>query len=160
MLSYPISEQPWERVHIDALELPMSDNGYKCLFVAKDYFSRFCLLQPTTNKKATTIASVILDQIITSFTMPKTIITDNGPEHNNQILEELCKLFSVKKVNVQSNGVVERLNRKLIHCLGIVINPYSITWDTWIPHVKCALNTQINSATSETSHYIIFGEDK
>ncbi len=41
-----------------------------------------------------------------------------------------------------------------------LINPYSITWDTWIPYVKCALNSQINSATGETPHYIIFGEEK
>ncbi len=40
------------------------------------------------------------------------------------------------------------------------MNPYSITWDTWIPYVKCALNTQINTATGETPHYIIFGEGK
>jgi len=30
----------------------------------------------------------------------------------------------------------------------------------WIPHVKCAINTQINSATGDSPHYIIFGEDK
>ncbi len=39
-------------------------------------------------------------------------------------------------------------------------NPHTITWDTWIPHVTCALNTQINSATDETPHYILFGVDK
>ena len=41
-----------------------------------------------------------------------------------------------------------------------MINPYSITWDTWILYVKCALNTQINATTGETPHCIIFGEDK
>ncbi len=86
-------------------------------------------------------------------------------EFNNQILEELCKLFNIKKVNVhvykpQSNGVVERLNRKIVTCLRVLINPHSITWDTWIPIVRCALNTQINTSTGETPHYIIFGEDK
>ena len=97
----------------------MSENGYKYLLVAIDYPSRYCILKPIPNGKAETIASVILDQITCNFTTPKTIISDNGPEFNNKILEELCKLFNIKKINVQiyrpqSNGVVERLNRKIL----------------------------------------------
>ncbi len=137
MLKYPIPQKPWERVHLDTLELPLSE----------------------------TIATVIFEQIICNFSTPKTIITDNETEFHNQILQELCKLFNIKRVNVhvykpQRNGVIERLNCKIVTCLRALINPHSITWDTWIPYVKCALNTQINTATGETSHYIIFGEDK
>ena len=83
MLTYPVPQKPWERVHIDTLELPVSQNGYKYLFVAIDDLSRFCILQPMKNKKAETFASVIFDQIICNFTTPQTIISDNGPEFNN-----------------------------------------------------------------------------
>ena len=165
MLSYPIPDKPWKRVHLDTLELPLSQNGYKYLFVAIDYFSRFAILKPIRDKKAETIAAAIFEEIIVNFTTPHTIITDNGGEFNNKILEELCQTFKVKKVNIQayhpaSNGVVERLNRTVINCLRSLIDPHSITWDVWIPHVKCAINTHINSATGDTPHYIIFGEDK
>ena len=110
MLFYPVPQKPWERVHIDTLELPMSQNGFKYLLVAIDYLSRFCIVQLTKNKKAETVASIIFDQKICNFTKPQTIIPDNGPEFNNQILDELCKSFNVKKINVQayrpqSNGV-------------------------------------------------------
>ncbi len=60
----------------------------------------------------------------------------------------------------QSNGVVERLNRKIVTFLRALISPHSITWNTWIPYVKCALNIQMNTATRETPHYTIFGEHK
>ncbi len=40
------------------------------------------------------------------------------------------------------------------------LNPYSIEWDKWIPTVKCALNAQVNSATGESPHYILFVQDK
>ena len=165
MLTYPTPNKPWERVHIDTLELPLSENGYKYLFVAIDYFSRYAILHPIPNKKAETIASAIFSEIITNHTTPKVIVTDNGGEFNNEVLSELCKIFGVKKVNVmayhpQSNGVVERLNGKILSCLRTLIDPYSITWDSLIPHVKCALNTQINAATGETPHYILYGEDK
>ncbi len=102
---------------------------------------------------------------IADFTTPRTIVTDNGTEFNNRILEELSKLFHVNKVNVQayryqSNGVVERLNRKIINCLPALINPYNIELGKWILTVKCVLNAQVNSATGESPHYILFGEHK
>ncbi len=117
------------------------------------------------NEKAETVASMIYSHIIADFTTPRTIITDNGTEFDNRILEELCKLFHVKKVlvqayHLQTNGVVERLNRKIINFLRALINPNSIKWDKSIPTVKCALNSQVNLATGESPLYIIFGEDK
>ncbi len=107
---------------------------------------------------------LIFSEIITVVSIQRTIIIPNGSEFN-KILEELCKIFHVKKINVQayhpqSNGVVERLNRKIINYLRSPINPYSVNWNTWILHVKCALNIQINTPTSGTPHYIIFGKDE
>ncbi len=52
MLTYPIPQKPWERIHIDTLELPMSENGYKYLFIAIDYFSRYCVLKPHSKQKS------------------------------------------------------------------------------------------------------------
>ncbi len=98
MLNYPVPDGPWNKVHIGTLELPVSENGFKYLFVAIYYFSRFCILQPIMNKRDETIASIIYFHIIADFTTPRIIITDNGTEFNNRILEELCKLFHLKKV--------------------------------------------------------------
>ncbi len=162
MLSYPIREKPWDRINFDTLEMPLSENGFKYLLVIIDYFSRFCNLQPIQNKKAETVATTIFQKKLFFHTQPqKSIITDSDPEFNNTILAEICSISNIKKLNVhnykpESNGVVERLNRKVITCLRTLINPHSITWDTLILHVTCAVNPQINSATSETPHYILF----
>ncbi len=134
------------------MELPLSENGRKYLPVIIDYFSRFCLLQPIQNKKAETIATTIFEKMICPCTAPKTIITDNGREFNNAILAEICRIFNIK-INVhaykpESNGAVERLNRKIITCLRTLINPHSITC---MGHMD---------PTGETPHYILFGEDK
>ncbi len=135
MLNYLIPEKPCERIHLDTLELPLSENGFKYLLVIIDYFSRFCILHPIQSKKAETIATIIFENVICSCTTPKTIIIDNGPEFNNAILVEICRIFNIKKINVhaykpESNGVVERLNKKIITYLRTLINPHSITWDT------------------------------
>ncbi len=97
MLSYPIPEKPWDRIHLDTLELPLSENGFKYLLVIIDYFSRFCILQAIQNRKAETIATTIFEKVICPYATPKTIITDNGPEFNNAILAEICRIFNIKK---------------------------------------------------------------
>ncbi len=52
MLNYAILEKKtWERIHLDTLELPLSENGFKYLLVIIDYFSRFCILQPILTKR-------------------------------------------------------------------------------------------------------------
>ncbi len=102
MLNYLIPEKPWERIHLDTLEVPLSQNGFKYLLVIIDYFSRFCILEPIQNKKAETISTTIFENVIYPYTTPKTIITDNGPEFNNAILAEICRIFNIKKINVHA----------------------------------------------------------
>ncbi len=126
ILNYPIPEKPWERIHLGTLELPLSENGFKYLLVIIDYFSRYCILQPIQNKKAETIDTTSFEKVICPFTIPKSIITDNGPKSNNAILAEICRIFNIKKISVHAykpkrNGVVERLNRKIITCLRTLI---------------------------------------
>ncbi len=62
MLNYPIPEKPWDRIQLDTLELPLSENGFKYLLVIIDYFSRFCILQAIKNKKTETIATTIFEK--------------------------------------------------------------------------------------------------
>ncbi len=90
MLDYPLPEKPWERIHLDTLEQPLSENEFKYLLVIIDYFSRYCILQPIQNKKAETVATTIFEKAIYPYTTPKTIIADNGPEFNNAILKNMC----------------------------------------------------------------------
>ncbi len=52
------------------------------------------------------------------------------------------------------------MNREIKICLRALIDPYRIEWDEWISIVKCDKNEQVNSATGESQHNIIFGEDK
>ncbi len=71
MLTYPTPQKPWARVHLDTLELPLSENGFKYILVAIDYLSRFYILEAIPNKKAETTATVIFEQIICNFSIPK-----------------------------------------------------------------------------------------
>lgn len=94
---YPATKAPWERISMDLLtNFAETEKGNKHLLVMVDNFSRFCELVPIPNKTAETIASAFHDQIICRYSMPKEILSDNGPEFSNSILTRLCNLYNIK----------------------------------------------------------------
>ena len=165
ILSYPVPRAPWDAVAIDILKLPLTESGNEYLLVIMDHFSRFCILVPLPDKSAKTVARAIVDELICKFGSPKSLLSDNGGEFNNAILEEICGNFNIKKCNITpyhpaSNGLVERQNRKVLNSLRHMITPTSHSWDKSMPMVASTLNSSINKSTKETPHFIIFGTDK
>ncbi len=115
--SYPIPTEPWETIATDLLKLPLTTEGHKYVLMCIDHFSRFCILVPLRDKTATSVASALIDEVFCKFNTPKTILSDNGIEFNNTVLEEICKAYDISKTNIivyhpASNGLVERQNRK------------------------------------------------
>ncbi len=100
ILSYPVPNAPWDVVAIDILKLPRTESGKEYLLVMMDHFSRFCILLPLPDKSAKTVARAIVDEFICKFTSPHSLLSDSGGEFNNAILEEICKIFNIKKCNI------------------------------------------------------------
>ncbi len=95
--SYPIPTEPWETIAIDLLKLPLTTEGHKYLLVCIDHFSRFCILVPLRDKKPTSVASALIDEVFCKFNTPKTILSDNGTEFNNGVLDAICKAYEISK---------------------------------------------------------------
>ena len=67
-----------------------------------------------------------------------TIITDQGKEFTNELVEELTERLQTEHrvtsaYHPQSNGQRERDNRTLKDCLTKVVNDHGNDWDTYIP---------------------------
>ncbi len=95
---------------------------------------------------------------------PTVLLSDNGSEFNNSLLEAVCTLFQIKKCNTvpyapQANGRVERANRRILDVLRFIANSSS-AWDEFIPQVECSLNSAIHSSIGESPHFILFRTDK
>ncbi len=122
----------------------MTENEFKYLLVVIDYLLRFCILQPIPKKKDETIASVIFEQIICTFTTPKTIITANGTEFNNQILEQLSTIFNINKENV----LIYKL-RAVDTCRNGEITPGEIVY-SWRVVAETVLDPPVSSLSDLT----------
>ncbi len=78
----------------------MTKKGHHYLLVAIDHFSRFSILKPLKDKTAKSIIDALTDEEFCKFTPPKVLISHNGSELNNQILNEVCSEIQINKCNV------------------------------------------------------------
>ncbi len=97
ILQYPPPAGPWDVVAIDLLQLPASNHGSRYLLVCVDHFSRFVNLGPLQNKTAEPVAHALISNLFCPYSTPRVLLSDNGTEFRNALLEEICKQFNIKQ---------------------------------------------------------------
>ena len=163
-LAYPIPHVPWDSLSVDILKLPLMENGFHYLLVCIDSFSRFSILVPLKDKSARSFARALIDEVICQYASPKVLLSNNGTEFNNAMLNAVCESFQIKKCNIipyfpQANRKIERANRRILDILRFIAGSSS-SWDDYIPLVTCSLNAAIHSSINESPHFILYGSDK
>ena len=164
MQEFPIPSEPWETAAIDLLKLPRSHQGSSYVLVAVDYFSKYAILVPLAQKTADVVAKALVDNVFCKYNIPKTLLSDNGTEFKNEVVENVCKIYKIDQCfttayHPQGNGLVERTNRKILEVLRPLVGQMQDTWEDWLPQVQASINGSINAATTKTPHYIVFGQD-
>ena len=158
-------DHPNHRVHIDLFgPLIASDKGKKFVCVMTCAFSKYVELVALPNKEAATVAKAIMDTWVTRYSTPREIVTDNGKEFANQLMEELAKNlnFLHKKTSPyhpQCNASAEVFNRTMRRYLQAVIQPPYLDWEQFLPPLRICYNTSVSKATLATPFSLVFGMD-
>ena len=165
ILPYPIPSLAFDTVSVDLLQLPRSHQGSSYLLVMVDHFSRFVILSPLPNKTAPVVAHAIVSDLICPYTTPRVILSDNGTEFKNQVLQSICSSFHITQsfitaLHPASNGLVERANRKILEILRHLVGPLQESWQDWLPFISACINNSVTSSTGTSPHYVLFGFDK
>ena len=117
-----VTGNPWERISTDITgPHPRSRNGYIWMLTVIDHFTKWAEAYPLRDHTATSVAKILVSQLISRFGCPKQILSDQGPEFEGQLIAELCKNLRVDKVRTSAykastNGAVERFHRTLTLC--------------------------------------------
>ncbi len=90
ILQYPPPAGPWDVVAIDLLQLPASNQDSRYLLVCVDHFSRFVILAPLPNKTAEAVPHALISNLFCPYSTPRVLLSDNGAEFRNALLEEIC----------------------------------------------------------------------
>ena len=119
------------QIDVDICNFPEVD-GYCCLVVCIDYFSKWFEAKPLQDKKATTV-SQFLYELICRHRCFSIQINDQCREFVKSVSAELHRLTgTIKRVtsayDSQANGLVERQNRTIKNLLIKVLDSNPTDW--------------------------------
>ena len=156
---------PWERIAMDIVpNLPLTSRGNRHLLVVIDYFSKWAEAFPMPDMKASTIADILLSEIVARYGAPLSLHTDQGRNVDGRLIHEVCDLLQIRKTRTTayhpaSDGLVERLNQTLEHVIAHYVGSCHDDWDVHLPKALMAYRSAVQSSTGYTPHYTLFGRE-
>ena len=155
--------RPFEKVSWDIMgPLPASEQGHKYILVVTDLFTKWVEAFPLHDTTSTTLASVLVDEVIARYGVPAYLHSDQGPNLCSEVIQTICKLLGMERTRTsayhpQGNGQVERFNRTLEAMLAKVVKNNQKDWNTCLQKVLFAYRTSIHDTTGFTPFHLVFG---
>ena len=156
------ADEPMGMAAIDlSLSAPKSSDGYACLVCYVDIFTGMVILRPARSKSMEEIAGVLW-RIWADFGVPKVLISDNGSEFLNSVMECLRQTFFVRHRLVvayshQANGAVERAIRTVSIMLKKILMGATTEWPRALPIVQMSVNMMASTRTGTPPFTLMFG---
>ena len=122
------------------------------------------LLYTYTKQKAETVLKAYMNQAYCKYGGSFKILSDNGTEFKNKLMEEVSKELGVEyKVHSppyrpQSNWRIESFHYFLKTCIAKHINP-QLEWDDVVPLARTAYNFLPNEHSRESPFFLMYRRD-
>ena len=155
---------PFERVQIDLTGPHPPANGYTYICTCICAFTKYVIAVPIRDKKATTVAKVLVERVILPFGSPNNILTDNGKEFENELWHEICRVLEINKQKTTTyhpacNGAIERWHRTMNSLLGKTVQTNQKDWPQKLPYVVSAYNGSRHDSTGFSPNFLMFGRE-
>ena len=153
----------FDRVGIDLVfGFPLTSEGYKGILLVTDYLSKYPFAFRIKSKTAMEIASKFF-QFISYFGPPKELLSDQGNEFLNQLVQHVSLVCGVERkvtaaYHPRTNGLTERFNQSMVNALRkhAAMNPED--WDQWLPYILLAARTRVHSTTGLSPIELVTGQ--
>lgn len=157
-----VVEEPWTVIAMDIMgPLPRSKSGHEYILVMQDLFTKW--VECTALRKATgkLIHEVFDESIANRWGVPKVILSDNGTEFNNKIIEEVAETYNIVHSNTppyhpQANPV-ERVNRVLKTMIIAYVEHDHREWNIHLHDFRFAYNTAHHTSLGTSPAFLNFG---
>ena len=155
---------PFDRVGVDVLHFPKSKSGNQYVVVFMDYLTKWPEAFATKDQTALTIAQLFIKHVVCRHGVPNQLLSDRGAAFLSQLMQEVCKVLGVKKINTtayhpQTDGLVERFNRTLTSMLSKRVERNGSDWDIHLPFTLFAYRTAVQESTKESPFFLLYGRD-
>ena len=141
---------------------PSKGNRYALTVICMFTGYTFCI--PIPNKMAKTVLKAYMDNVYCQFGGSIKILSDNGTEFKNKLMEELSEELGVEykiyslPYRPQSNGRIESFHYFLKACIAKHIAP-QLECDDIVPLACAAYNFLPNEHSRESPFFLMFGRD-
>ena len=157
------SPWPFAQWGIDIVgPLPTAPAQKKLLLVATDYFSKWIEVEAFSSIKDREVTQFIWKNIICRFSIPRSIMFDNGPQFDNRVYGNFCQELKIKNLYStprypQSNGLAEASNKTLLITLKKRLDSAKGKWVDELPGVLWAYRTTARKPTGIYPFAITYG---
>ena len=160
-----IPEKPWIHISVDFItKLPIAQ-GYDSILVVVDRLTKMVHFIPTTEKtSAEGLARLFRDNVWKLHRLPKSIVSNRGPQFAAEIMWELNRILGIKsKLSMafypQTNRQTERVNQELEQYLRMFIDHRQEQWPDWLGTAEFAYNNKTHSSTKVLPFKANYGQD-
>jgi transposase InsO family protein len=142
---------------------PESADGYIGICTIIDCFSQYPMVKPIRTKSADEIASILF-QWIALFGPPTTLLSDNGREFINSVIDSMTNLMGVERLvtspyHPETNGRLEKFNGTFVEALRTIAQNHDpAQWPQFIPFLELAYRTRVHSTTGYTPMFLLLGK--
>ena len=161
---------PMDLLHLDFTKIEISSDSEKDLkkkpkivnvLMITDHFTQHTMAFMTEDTTAQTVAHVLYHHYFYIFGTSVHLMTDNDLAFTSEVVQELCNLFGVKRVDTstyhpQCNGTIKQQHQMVIKMIGKLSQDEKAKWPKHLPELIQAYNGMRSAITGYSPHYLIF----
>lgn len=139
-------QKPFDVVVIDTIG-PLRESESKNLYALTIIcdLSKYLIMVPMKTKTAAEVAKAIFEKLILVHGPMKVMLSDMGTEINNELIVELCKLFTIKhKTSTphhhETVGSIERSHRTFNEYIRAYLTNEMENWDVYANYFSFCYN--------------------
>ena len=158
---FPQQTERFQFVHIDTVgPMDVTSENNKYVLTIKDRGTCFLVTVPIPNKRAETVRNAFIQHWCGYFGIPQVVISDNGGEVKNSLLEVACQQLGIDHrtttpYSPQTNGFIERQHRVINQALRA--ETVKTNWALRLPLITVAINNTPIEGTPFTPSQYAFG---
>ena len=139
------AKRPLDVVALDFTLLEPGTNRVENVLIMTDVFTKYTQAFPTNDKKARTVARVLVKECFVRFGVPRRLHSDQGRNFESEIVQEICTMYGIAKSRTtpyhpEGNGQCKRFNRTLHDRLRTLPSDKKSKWPQFLPDIVYAYN--------------------
>lgn len=92
-----VPKAPLHILATDFLTLSRPTDRYQNILVVTDLFTKYAWAIPTSDQTALSTARALWSNVFQPFGCPETLHSDQGPNFEAKVIQELCQLYGCRK---------------------------------------------------------------